>query len=59
VQDETYSGSECVNMWNCCLLYPIQNSVGSLADFSANRGLVEAAIAYDTPSESEGYVRIS
>ena len=46
-------------MWNRCLLYPVQNSVGSLTDFSANRGLAEAAIAYDAPSEFEVYARIS
>jgi hypothetical protein len=33
-------------------LYPVQNSVGSLTAFSANKGLEEAAIAYDTSSES-------
>jgi hypothetical protein len=32
-------------------LYPVQNSVGSLTAFSVNKGLQEAAIAYDTSSE--------
>jgi hypothetical protein len=52
VQDETHSGSECTNTWNCYLPYPLQNSVGSLTDFLDNRELTEAAIAYNTPSKS-------
>jgi len=39
-------------------LYPVQNSVGSLTAFSANKGLEEAAIAYNTPNEFEKYTRI-
>ena len=47
VQDGTYSGSERVNMWDCCLPYPVQNSVGFLTDFLANRVLGETTISYD------------
>jgi hypothetical protein len=46
-------------MWNRCLLYPVQNRVGSLTNFSANRGLEEAAIAYDTLSEFGEHAEIS
>lgn len=57
-QDKTHPGSEHANTWNRYLLYPVQNNVGSLTDFSDNRELTETAIAYNTPSPGSSGVWI-